>query len=1123
MAVTLNLEVLIATRHVQSGAVFAFPVAARHLVARGDDEATALELQREFLGKLLTELPAQKLAAFVYPEDAGLEHVEALLPRADLPLRNEVQTSVAVPVIVIPEAKDKWVHVLPFVHTAFLRAGEDAPLKLRQHVEAAAAMRKLGDEDYGDALPGVRHGLVRVPIVVERPDRDDRTARAGARRHKVAQRERDEGIELLNQVGRNLLRHGQREAIVGRNAEIEGLAALLSGAARMSVALVGPPLVGKTSLLAGLLSQRVVAFRSRPVFATSGAQLVAGQSGFGDLDERVDKVMRAVERLDAVLYFDNLGDLFAGHSGGIQDLAAAMRPWVTSGRVRILGELTPEQWEHHEKRHVGFFSALHRVSVEPLGLEATREVLRERVAAERKRGLGTPCLAPAAIEPLLELSARYLAYQAFPGKALRVYEELQAVHEGERAPDGGPRILEKADVYTGFSQRTGIPLLLLREEQAMRAAEVEAYFHQRIIGQHAAIERVAQTLCMVKAGLQAPAKPLATFLFVGPTGVGKTEVAKTLARFLFGSAERLIRFDMSEYMDPWAAERLIRGTGSEEGELTRRVRQQPFCVVLLDELEKASPAVFDLLLQVCGEGRLSDAKGRTTFFHNAILIMTSNLGASHRRLSSPGFGDASAPRPEDDERYYIEQVERNFRPEFVNRIDRIIPFHALSGPEIAAVARVTLDRVKERAGLVDRSASLQVSELALSRLATAGYSARYGARALRRTFEDELVTVVAEAVTALGVRAQGASFSVSCVSEKGPAEVTPFWEAERGDLRILAHALPAAAARQLSGGVEWIADLRRLAAYCCAAPAIEAMRERVDYIVADLARPGGDGSAPVDHAGLMQEHARLSGLLAAVDEPFSALLVAEELAIVAQAEGDPSGLFREDAEAAFAAFESAFIRAVLGPADRATLLVRGVEGAWATFHWLEPFLRGAHDRGWNVAVHRHGDPLRDEPSWPTNCAFGPPRAGVAASGMIAALGEEDDASAWQTVVVCVRGPFAGALLRQEAGLHRYARVDQGAGEAWNHVEVTFVLPEASVSAAELATETFALPERLTHGDARKASAVRIWQADRSLEIPQTGIELGPEIAANYWIHLERVLFGVLAGPAIAGDDFTDEA
>ena len=533
---------------------------------------------------------------------------------------------------------------------------------------------------------------------------------------------------------------------------------------------------------------------------------------------------------------------------------------------------------------------------------------------------------------------------------MRLYEELRAVHEAEVTDDGLPKPIGPHQVYRAFSTRSGIPLFLLRDEQAVKHAEVEAYFRRRVIGQVEAIRRVAQTLCVVKAGLQPPAKPLANFLFIGPTGVGKTEVAKTLARFLFGGTDRMVRFDMSEYMDPLAAERLIRGTERDEGELTRKVRQQPFCVVLLDEIEKAHPAVFDLLLQVCGEGRLTDARGRTTWFHNAIIIMTSNLGAAHRRPDT-GFGGTEGTLEAAEDRYYIEQVDKHFRPEFVNRIDRVIPFRALGREEIAEVAEVSLARIKERDGLLGRRVELELTEGAVAELATAGYSDRYGARALRRHLEDSLVAPLSALSSALGADFTGASVQVHREDEERrvPPEAGLMRSTVAGRLGLHAFRLPIKASRQTMNDLQFVAQLRRDADRCMDSGVIEELQERIEYMVADLASvPKNRPEVAASLGAIAAEHAHVSGLLGDVRAAQEAIGVAEELAMSAQLEGESATLFREEAAEAYGRFELAFTRAVLGSGAGNALcfIARPVEHPKVLQRWLVPFLRVADERGW---------------------------------------------------------------------------------------------------------------------------------------------------------------------------------
>ncbi|MBL4683606.1 MAG: ATP-dependent Clp protease ATP-binding subunit, partial [Nannocystaceae bacterium] len=494
------------------------------------------------------------------------------MPRADLPRRLRMGAKVVVPCLVVPDGRAHWVHVLPLSHTIYVRHDEALHRRVGDEVVRAAAALSLTAEEYLRVLPTPSHQVVPLTIEIERDDASDASKRASTRRRDQTEKKDKAAHALLAKIGTVLLAAAKDRKgippVLGRDREIQTLGSLLSGRERLGVVLVGEPLSGKTSIVHGLLAGKSKPFGNRTVVATSGAQLVAGQSGFGQLQERVDAVMEAVERTDSILYFDDYGDLFAGHSGSIEDLAAMMRPWLADGRVRIVGELSPEVLEHHEKRHVAFFAAMHRITVASVDAAATRAILDARIVHQARTEPHRPQIAAACVEPLVELCARYLTYQAFPGKAVALADELRAVHEGEVSEDGSPRMIEVSDVYRAFCVRSGIPMFLLRDTHAMRYTEVLEYFARAVIGQRPAIEAVAQALCTVKAGLQPPSKPLANLLFVGPTGVGKTEVAKTLARYLFGGTDKLVRFDMSEYADAYASERLIRGTERDEGEVS---------------------------------------------------------------------------------------------------------------------------------------------------------------------------------------------------------------------------------------------------------------------------------------------------------------------------------------------------------------------------------------------------------------------------------------------------------------------------------------------------------------------------------------------------------------------------
>lgn len=1029
MATAVELDATIVVREMSSGGVYAYPLADPKLASRATSVEAALEQQERFLTRYLQKAPASALAGFSLPSEASMLEVPVILTRPDLPRRIAVTEPVTLACVVVPHERSFWVQILPLETFAYFEKAEDLHRAVAEAAEKAARVQDLSASEMLARLPAAKHVLHQLKLSISREDAADAGARAQARRKRASARERSAGEKLLAEVGTSLrVLHGKgrQPEVLGRREEIDSLTGLLGGSERLSVLLVGREMAGKSALMHGLVSRAVHGtgpdlLQGRMVVATSGAQLVAGQSGFGDLEQRVADVMSAAEELDAIVYFDNLGDVLSGQPGTMGDMVSGMLPYITGDRVRVVGELTPEQVSHYEKMHVGFFAALSRVSVEPLNKERTRPVLEARIRHARTREPHRPALAPTAVTPLLDLCDRYLAYEAFPGKAIRLHDELRAIHEAEVTESGAPKPIGPSEVYRAFSARSGIPLFLLKEDRAVKLEEIERFFARRVIGQQEAVRRVAETVCMVKANLQPPGKPLANFLFIGPTGVGKTEVAKTLAQFLFGSGDRMVRFDMSEYMDPLAADRLIRGTLREEGELTRRVRQQPFCVILLDEIEKAHSAVFDLLLQVCGEGRLSDARGRTTWFNNAIIIMTSNLGAAYRRPDA-GFGATTADAPDAIATYYLEQVDKHFRPEFVGRIDRVIPFSALQRSEVSAVAEVAMRKVVERDGLLGRATTLEVSPAALEGLANAGYSAAYGARALRRHLESALVGPVSAAMGTHAEALDGAVIAVRRADEEAPEVEEGFTRAgtvEADELAIEVMRPLGAQRRRGAHSLAAIAALRRMADRCMHGPSVQTLRERLDYLIADLAgAKTRNKAATPSQAGA--ELGLLQGVLAEASEHAGAVADAEELAMAAFLEGADADLFVDEAHEAFARFERAFVRMLAGQEDvRSVALFARSVGGRGVHDFLSIVDVASRDRGWDVMVHRVNDPEPEE-GWPAKARYGPPR--TLAWWRERRETESDKARArWSAVLIRVRGALAGQLLGVEAGLWHVER------------------------------------------------------------------------------------------------------
>jgi len=1119
VTVTLELQPPVVVRTHASGAVYAFPLGDPSLVCRADDEDQALATLALFLAEHLSRVSAEVLAGFAFPGSAVLHDIPMVIPRADLDRRFGVDGPIAVPCVAVPFDDAWWVHVLPLDHIVYVAPGEDLVRRVVDETTRQLAARELGPTQWAALLPAQSHALRRIDVAVKRNDHEDLGKRTESRRSREGEKSRTAALDLLGRVGTDALTAAAKQrtpTVLARADEVARIASLLGGDARVGVALVGPALAGKTAVFEALLSQSIVPFRAHPVYATSGAALVAGQSGFGELAERVHAVMQAAALVDAILYFDNLADLFAGKSGGMEDLASALRPWIVDGRVRIVGECTAEAFEQFEKQQPTLLACMHRVGIEPLSAPVTRTIIVQRAAHARRSEPDRPSLAERAAGPLVELCERYLVDAAFPGKAVRLFEELRAIHRHDVDDAGNPRVIDVHDVYRAFSLRTGMPMFLLREDEKLRRDTLAEEFHRRVIGQREAIGSVIETLCTVKARLQPPGKPLANFLFVGPTGVGKTEVAKTLARILFGSPDRMVRFDMSEYTDPFAAERLIRGTATDDGELTRRIRQQPFSVLLLDEIEKAHPAVFDLLLQVLGEGRLTDARGRTTHFGNAIIIMTSNLGASHRSTSGGGPGFAAAPGPTAttsdaaaERRHYAEQVDRHFRPEFVNRIDRIIPFASLGRDEIAQVARVSLQRIRERAAFVQRGIVLAVDDATLSVLANRGYSKVYGARALRRQLEDHLVAPIAGVLSGAGPLAEGTTIHAAIgddaiariLADAGITStdaITP-----HGDLRlalVTPQAASGSARRVAPRGVAWFSRLRRNATAAMLCPRVTEIRQRAAYLTAEIA---AHSTAKTSHArgqalASLREHQRITASLARVSEALASIEAIEELALMTDGEG--TALLVGEAEDAHAAFERALVGAMFDgdPRDSITVMLTAPIGLAPMARWLGWLDAWARERKWSVVVHREADP---GPDWPDALPWGPPRE-------LEALRKEltRPTDAWRSLLVRTSGTHAGWLLGLEAGLHRLWPADKASAD---HLWVRIVGAEFQVSEADLLDKRFAPPPREANDQLHRMVAVREVFDDGTITMPKLDFATAPGIDLGTPGILERLWFAEL--------------
>ncbi len=736
-------------------ACVARPIADPALSAFGTREDALSELA-VFLEDMLSKASPDTLARYSLPSGVTLRRTAARLPRADTPQRARWEWEVDVPYVTLPAQDDRWAVIFPVAHTLFLSPDEDADAAVAEEARRVVGAFEMAGAQWLGLLPA--DDVTLEPLTVSVKAGQAAPARRKLRMKLVEAERRRTARKRLEEVGEPLhLDSAPAPALHERGAEQRALRALLSGGVRTSVLIVGEDQSGRSALVRdyarGWSEDRN---GTRLVFATSGAQLIAGMTGFGQWEQRLREVMEAAEVLDAVLFFDDVTDLFGAEANNAKeiDIPSAMRPYLASGRVRIVAEVSESALETLQHRHVSFFGALQRLRVAPLSAAETTQALAAYIGWRAQHAPHRVQASPDVAAAIVDLTERYAPYEAFPGKAMRLLLELLGALQ--REGDAEHTVLNVSDVFEAMALRTGMPTFLLDREAPVRAAELERRLSARLVGQREAVRCVAETLCTVKSGMQPGDKPLGTFLFVGPTGVGKTELARALATLLFGSPSRLIRFDMSEYADGFAAERLISGTGTDDGLMTSAVRRTPFSVLLLDEIEKAHPTVFDLLLQVTGEGRLSDARGRTAFFHNTIIIMTSNVGAAHRGRTI----GLTRVEPTDRERF-VAAVERHFRPEFVNRIDRVVPFSPIGRDEARKILDLVLIKCAGRHGLVQAELGLDVDSAARDLLLERGFSAQYGARALRREVDESVMNPIARLLCEHGAQAAGGSVHVA--------------------------------------------------------------------------------------------------------------------------------------------------------------------------------------------------------------------------------------------------------------------------------------------------------------------------------------------------------------------------
>lgn len=536
------------------------------------------------------------------------------------------------------------------------------------------------------------------------------------------------------------------EPCFARGVRLMELEDLLSAHPPTPVVLVGPSRVGKTSLIKHLAVQRSLpalrasARSARRLWFASAPRLCATDVNSQGWQMQCRQLFAELEEADELLYIGRLVEsLDAGKFvGSDYNLAQFMKPLLADHRLRVVAEATPEEWNIIEQRDIGFARTFHVIRMEDLPDDISFSDIVVPAAQRMAEREGITVDTDAILRAWL-LQQRFASEGSTVGRTLDFLANVM-----RRATSSYQDTLTDLDLVRSFCEATGLPQFMLLDERTLDLDYVASQLEQRVMGQHQAVRRVADIIGITKAGLAPPDRPLGSFLFVGPTGVGKTELARALAEFLFGSEDRLVRLDMSEYSHPNAYGRLIGedamtrsidASYSAGGDLTGPVRRQPFCVVLLDEIEKAHSSVFDLLLQVLGEARLTDVHGRTTRFQNTIVIMTSNLGVSSLK---PSIGFGSGDEQVEWEKHFRREAERFFRPEFLARINQVIPFEALSQEVVQDIARRELAALQLRDGLSRLDVSFSCDEHVEAWLARHGWNPQYGARPLKRLIDREI-------------------------------------------------------------------------------------------------------------------------------------------------------------------------------------------------------------------------------------------------------------------------------------------------------------------------------------------------------------------------------------------------
>ncbi len=631
---------------------------------------------------------------------------------------------------------------------------------------------------------------------------------------KGAPASQNKNTPTLNQFGRDLnelAREGKIDPVIGRSKEINRIIQILSRRTKNNPCLVGEPGVGKTAVAEGL-AQKIVEgnvpemLKNKRIVTLDLASMVAGTKYRGEFEDRFKKVMEELRTVtDVILFIDEIHTIIgAGAAEGAIDAANMLKPALAKGEIQVVGATTFDEYRKHIEKDAALERRFQPITVEEPSIDDTVKILEGlRDRYEAHHGVK---ITDEALRAATELSARYITDRFLPDKAIDLMdeaaskvkiftvttppdlkdleekleqlskekEEAISIQDFERAAEirneekqtqqeleerknswkdkDSEAIVTDEEIANVVSDWTGVPVNKLREEESERLLNMEKIIHGRVIGQQEAVKSVARAIRRARVGLKDPKRPVGSFIFLGPTGVGKTELSKALAEAMFGDEDAMIRIDMSEYMEKHTVSRLVGSppgyVGFDEGgQLTEKVRKKPYSVILFDEIEKAHPDIFNILLQILDDGRLTDAQGRTVNFKNTVIIMTSNVGMQTIRKQNvlgfaAGEGDLARSEYEKMKENVMEELRRTFRPEFLNRIDDIIVFHSLDRDHISKIVDLMLADLRKR--LEDLDITLEISDPAKVFIADEGFDTEFGARPLKRAIQKMVEDRISE-------------------------------------------------------------------------------------------------------------------------------------------------------------------------------------------------------------------------------------------------------------------------------------------------------------------------------------------------------------------------------------------